>query len=155
MGSAAIERWIKNLGGSYASLVANGVIPDLPLQELYEDSESLEIEPVAGVELGFWVESKCLELIRVSLENVPGGIPPFTGELPAPFNEATSQKSVHQIFGAPMFSKSSRELAGTGLSGWDTYQLSADYHTTALLDFEYGRESRVSSITFSLMEKHI
>ena len=155
MGSAAIERWIKNLGGSYDSLIANQVIPDLPLQELYEDSDSLEIEPVVGIELGFWSESKCLELIRVSLENVPGGIPPFVGELPAPFNGATSQKTVHQIFGAPMFTKSARELAGTGLSGWDTYQLSAEYHAAALLDFEYGRDLEVSSITFSLIEKHI
>lgn len=155
MGSATLERWIKHLGGSYDSLVATGVIPDLPLQELYEDSDSLEIEPVEGIELSFWIKTKGLELIRVSLESVPDGIPPFKGELPAPFAGATRQEFVHQIFGRPMFSKSDRELVGTGLGGWDTYQLSAKYHPAALLDFFYDQAQQVSSITFSLIEKHI
>lgn len=155
MGSATIERWIKHLGGSYDSLVATGVIPDLPLQELYEDSDSLEIEPVQGIELSFWVETKDLELIRVSIEDIPGGIPPFRGELPPPFADAMCQKQVHQIFGRPMFSKGARELSGTGLGGWDTYQLSDTYHPAALLDFQFNEDLKVSNITFSLIEKHI
>lgn len=155
MGSATLERWIKHLGGTYDSLVAHGVIPDLPLQELYEDSDSLELEPVAGIELGFWSETKNLELVRVCLADDPDGIPPFTGDLPAPFGGATCQKMVHQIFGRPMFAKGDRELAGTGLGGWDTYQLSSEYHPAALLDFFYDQDRQVSAITFSLIEKHI
>jgi hypothetical protein len=155
MGSATLERWIKHLGGTYDSLVAQGIIPDLPLQELYEDSDSLEIEPVEGIELGFWIKTKNLELIRVCLADDPDGIPPFTGELPAPFDNARRQELVHQLFGRPMFSKGALELAGTGLGGWETYQLSAEYHSAALLDFFYDQDQQVSSMTFSLIEKHI
>lgn len=155
MGSATIERWIKNLGGSYDSLVAKGVIPALPLQELYEDSDSLEIEPVPGIELSFWPETKKLELIRVTLENVPGGIPPFTGELPMPFSQAKTRKLVRQLFGVPAIVKSGRELSGTGLGGWETYQLSEDFHESALLDFFFDDALNVATITFSLMDKHV
>ncbi|WP_247868538.1 MULTISPECIES: DUF6392 family protein [unclassified Pseudomonas] len=148
-----MERLIKNLGCSYDALIANHVIKNLPLQSLYEDGDSLEIEPVPGIELVFWPETERFEVIYITLKD--SDLPEYEGELPEPFKEVKSQDDVHRIFGDPAFSKSALELFGTGLSGWDTYQLDPQWHPAALMEFQYVKDMRIGTLLFSLIDRNV
>lgn len=153
MNSVNMERLIKNLGCSYDALIANEVIDNLPLQDLYEDGESLEIEPVPGIELIFWPETLRFEVIHITLKD--DDLPVFTGELPEPFRGIKEQKQVHSTFGVPIFSKTAMELLGTGLSGWDTYQLDPNWHPATLVEFQYVKNMKVSRLLFSLIDRNV
>lgn len=156
MNSVNMERLIKNLGCSYDALIANKVIDNLPLQDLYEDGESLEIEPVPGIELIFWPETLRFEVIYITLKDGQNAnLPLFAGNLPEPFRELTEQSQVHKTFGVPMFSKSAMELRGTGLSGWDTYQLEPSWHPAALVEFQYVKMMKISKMLFSLIDRNV
>jgi hypothetical protein len=123
---------------------------------LYEDGESLEIEPVPGIELIFWPETLRFEVIYITLKDDKNAkLPVFAGELPEPFKSITDQKQVHKTFGDPMFSKGAMELRGTGLSGWDTYQLEPNWHPAALVEFQYIRNMQISRILFSLIDRNV
>ncbi|MDR9862453.1 DUF6392 family protein [Pseudomonas baetica] len=151
-----IQRLIQNLGSSYHALIANEVIGNFPLQELYEDSDSLEIEPASGIELIFWPDTQSFEAIHITLSNDQDPSQPlFSGELPHPFGGLMEQSQVHNVFGEPMFSKGVMELLGTRLYGWDTYQLGSNLHPAATVDFQYGKDMKISGILFSLTDKHI
>lgn len=155
--SEEMERLIKHLGCSYVALVANKVIDDdLPLQDLYGDGESLELEPAPGIELIFCPETLRFEGIYVTLkidqsEEISG----FEGSLPSKFASIETRTQVRKEFGDPIVSKSAMELQGTGLSGWDTYQLEPHLHPAALVDFQYGSNFRLSRIFFSLIDRNI
>ncbi|WP_241779046.1 DUF6392 family protein [Pseudomonas corrugata] len=151
-----MERLIKNLGCSYDALIANQVIDDLPLQDLYEDGESLEIEPVPGIELIFWPETLRFEVIYVTLQDDQyDNVPLFTGVLPAPFGLMSDQSQVHEALGEPMFSKSAMELQGTDLCGWDTYQLHSHWHPAALVEFQYVKDMQIGKMLFSLIDRNV
>lgn len=156
MNSQQMERLIKNLGCSYDALIANGVIDDLPLQDLYEDGESLEVEPAPGIELIFWPETLRFEGIYVTLktdQSHEGRA--FYGDLPGNFGSVFNQAQVHERFGEPIISKGILELQGTGLGGWDTYQLEPNLHPAALVDFQYSTNLNVSRIFVSLIDRNI
>lgn len=151
-----MERLIKNLGSSYDALIANKIIDNLPLQDLYEDGETLEIEPVPGVELIFWPETLRFEIIYITLkESHNSAIQVYTGELPDPFKQVRDQKQVRNIFGQPISSKGHMQLYGTGLSGWDTYQLEPNWHPAAFVEFQYSSNMQICKIFFSLIDKNI
>lgn len=157
MNSLNMERLIKNLGCSYDALIANGVIENLPLQDLYEDGESLEIEPVPGVELIFWPETQRFEVIYISLKNSAENNQPVYGmKLPSPFDGMSVQAEVHKILGDPIFSKGPLELMGTGLTGWDTYQLNQKWHPAAFVEFQYIKgEMQISRLQFSIIDRNV
>ncbi|XXE35861.1 hypothetical protein J3P78_27390 (plasmid) [Pseudomonas sp. R4-79] len=156
MNSVNMERLIKNLGCSYDALIANQVIDNLPLQDLYEDGESLEIEPVPGIELIFWPEALRFEVIYITLkDDQNSNAPVFTGHLPEPFANLSDQSKVHQALGEPMFSKGAMELQGTDLSGWDTYQLESHWHPAALVEFQYVKQMQTSRMLFSLIDRNV
>lgn len=151
-----MERLIKNLGSSYDALIANKIIDNLPLQDLYEDGETLEIEPVPGVELVFWPETLRFEIIYITLKDSHNSaIQVYRGELPDPFKQVRDQKQVRKIFGQPISSKGHMQLYGTGLSGWDTYQLEPNWHPAAFVEFQYSGNMQVCKIFFSLIDKNI
>jgi len=152
--SENMERLIKNLGCSYDALIANNLIERLPLQSLYEADNSLEIEPAPGIELIFWPETLRFEVIYIRLEDEENnGINVFKGKLPEPFGSFSVQADVHRMLGTPAFSKSTLELQGTGLTGWDTYQLDQKFHPAALIEFQYTKSMRLSSLVFSLIDR--
>lgn len=157
MDSATLERCIHNLGSSYDLLVAIGVIPNLPLQNLYEDNNSLVIEPEAGLELIFCPETKRLEEIQIALgKNMGEDQPVYSGEMPERYSSMTTQASVHSIFGSPLTSRGRLELPGTQITmgGWDTYQVPASLHEAVFVDFQYSENLRVDRITFALIAKN-
>lgn len=48
-----VESWIKNLRRPYLTLLAEGVVPNLPCQESYPASDWIEIELTSDIELSF------------------------------------------------------------------------------------------------------
>lgn len=156
MNSGNIERLIKNLGCSYDALVANGVIDSLPLEDLYDDGESLVAEPLSGVELVFWAENSRFEIVYIVVaktKSPDNSGPPV--QLPAGYNEVNNQSEVRSIFGEPAYFKGPLELQGTGLGGWDTYQVAQSLHPAVLVDFQYGAGLRLENLVFSLIDKNV
>lgn len=151
-----MERLIKNLGSSYDALIENKIIDNLPLQDLYEDGETLELEPVPGIELVFWPETLRFEVIYVTLKDGDDSSNlVYLGELPEPFKHINDQRQVRKLFGKPIFAKGAMQLHGTGLSGWDTYQLETSWHPAALVEFQYKNNMQVCKILFSLIDKNV
>lgn len=155
-----MENLIRNLGCSYDALVHNKVIDKLPLESLYEDGQTLEVEPVDGLQLVFWPdairqESSRFELIFITVKVDGGGAPVYTGMIPSPYGSLKNRDTVNQTLGRPITSRSTLELIGTGLTGWDTYQVESRFHPTALVDFQYIENNAVGHIQFSVMDKHV
>lgn len=152
MNSENMERLIKNLGCSYDHLITNSVIAKLPLQHLY-DEDSLEVDLVPGIELIFCPETLRFEVIYIALKNTDTqDAKTYSGDLPVPFKKLVNQKQVRETLGEPLFSKTAMELHGTGLHGWDKYQLDPEWHHAALVEFQYIKEMMTSRILFSLMD---
>lgn len=157
MDSATLDRCIQSLGSSYEQLVAMKVIPDLPLQNVYEGGDSLVVEPEAGIELIFWPATQRLEEIQITLgKNFGVEAPVYAGELPAPYFLATTRALVRATFGTPLRSEGRFELPGTQitLGGCDTYQAPATFHDAAFVDFQYDEALRVDRIAFALIDRN-
>lgn len=157
MDSGTVESWIKNLGGSYDHLVHQGVIANQPLQDLYGGGESLELEPVHGVELSFWADTMRFEAIQIDLGGLLNGNGPvYTGVLPPPYNIATSQQQVRAIFGSPLRTHGAMDIPDSILTmgGWDTYQVQPTLHEAVLVDFQYSADLRVDRLVFSLLDRN-
>ncbi|MBJ2293264.1 pyocin immunity family protein [Pseudomonas sp. MF5691] len=155
MDSATIELWIRSLGLYYHSMVKSGAIPKLPLQYLYEGDTSLEIEPVVGIEMSFWPETLRFESLHITLqEDMPGGMPIYTGELPAPFTSVMTKGQVHSILGEPLRSRGRLDLPGmiNPMGGWDTYQLDSAIHPGVVVDFQYNETLQVERLSFSVID---
>lgn len=154
MNSENMERLIKNLGCSYDHLITNKVIENHPLQSLYDD-ETLEIELVPGIELVFSPENLRFEVLYITLKTDEQDANSYSGSFPKPFDRLTTQEQVREALGAPIYSRKPIELQGTGLSGWDTYQLPPVLHHAALVEFQYIKKMIISRILFSLINRDI
>ena len=147
---------IKKLGNPHQELISEKLIPDTELEQLYEDEDTLEIEVAAGVELAFWSESLCLEMITLNFERaLDKDNPDFMQNLPAPLNKLRSQSDVHLELGKPMISKTQLELSAINLYGWEIYQLDTELHPEATLDIQYNKHMRIQALVISLMDKNI
>ncbi|HBO3041448.1 TPA: hypothetical protein L4Q92_000182 [Pseudomonas aeruginosa] len=155
MDAATIERWILSLGRPYDTLVAEGIIPNLPLQELYKGRDWLDIEPGDGLELSFWAETKRLEAVYITLLKTTPSTVPYQGELPKPFTPMMSQAEVRANFGEPMASKGPvkmpQPMGMTG--GWDAYRLDPATHRNMKLVLQYTADLRVDTLVFTLIDK--
>ncbi|KWS75360.1 bacteriocin immunity protein [Pseudomonas savastanoi pv. fraxini] len=147
---------IKNMGISHKALMQEGLITDIKLSHLYESEETLELEIAPGVELVFWEETLCLEMITFSFARALNKADPeFMGILPYPLGKIRNKKDVRLLLGAPMFTKSQMDLFPTELYGWDVYQLDSSLHPEAILDIQYNEDMLVSNILISLVDKNV
>ncbi len=155
MDAKSIENWIKNLGQPYDALILKGLIPNQPLQELYEGRDWLYIEPAPGLELSFWAQTKRLETLHVVLlkSKIIKGMSEYMGELPEPFLSVMSQSNVRAIFGEPMESKGPIKLPlNTMIGGWDAYWLNPSTHPKIKLIFTYAETMQVKTLSFTLAD---
>lgn len=153
MDAATITRWIKSLGRPYDALAAEGIIPNLPLQELYKGRDWLDIEPADGLELSFWAETKRLESIYITLIQTVDDQPVYQGELPQPFASEMDQASVRATFGPPRESKGPMKLPNLPpMGGYDTYTLNAATHLNAQAMFQYTADMKVDTLIFTLVD---
>ena len=154
----AIELWIKNLGKSHSCLVQEKVIPALPLRRLYEDSQSLEIEPCPGIELSFWFETQRFEAIYISLiSQDPDVIPAYAGALPSPFDRLKSQGDVHALLGLPFKSREGMTWNDEGrtfiIGGWDFYELGKSINPNCQIEFQYDEHFNIYLLSFAVFDK--
>ncbi len=153
MDAKIIEEWIRNIGQTYDTLVSKGLISQ-PLQELYEGRDWLDIEPVTGLELSFWAETKRFERLFISLISAVDGVPPYRGELPRPLLPEMNQSQVRASFGTPLESKGIAKLPmNTVLGGFDAYKLDPATHPNMKISFQYTASLQVKTLVFSLIDR--
>lgn len=154
MDAKTIERWISNLGRPYGTLVAEGVIPNLPLKELYKGRDWLDIEPEDGLELSFWAGTKCLETLYITLLKTTPSTVEYKGELPKPFAPVMAQSGVRATFGEPIESKGPMKLPNIGMvGGFDAYTLDPATHPNMKVSFQYTITMQVKTLVFSLIDR--
>lgn len=155
MDAKTIEHWIKSLGRRYDVLVAEGVIPNQPLQELYPGRDLLDIIIAPGLSMSFWAETKRFETLFITLLKTTPSTTEYKGELPKPFAPVMSQSEVRANFGEPMASKGPvkmpQPMGMTG--GWDAYWLDPVTHPNIKVVFQYTATLTVNTLVFSLIDK--
>lgn len=154
MDATTITRWINNLGRHYDALIAEGVIPNMPLQELYKGRDWIDIEPADGLELSFWAETKRYERLFITLTPTVEGTTAYKGELPKPFTALMTKAIVRNTFGEPMASQGLTKLPlNTMAGGADTYKLNPATHPNMQVSFQYTPDLVVKVLVFSLIDK--
>lgn len=155
MSAMTIERWINHLGSFYDDLIADSVIPNLPLIELYKGRDGLSLKkPARGLELSFWADTKRYERLFITLRSTVEGTTEYEGELPKPFALLTSKSEVRAAFGAPMESQGLTKLPlDTMLGGFDTYSLDQINYSNLKVSFQYTSSMQVKTLVFSLINR--
>ncbi|WP_312703375.1 DUF6392 family protein [Stutzerimonas nitrititolerans] len=153
MDAATITRWIKNLGRPYDALVAEEGIPNRPLTELYKGRDWLTLKPGNGLELSFWIETKRLESIYITLIQTVDDQPVYQGELPQSFALEMDQASVRRTFGQPRESKGPMKLPNLPpMGGYDVCTLDAATHPNVQAMFQYTADMKVDTLIFTLID---
>ncbi len=153
MDAATITHWVNSLGRSYDVLVAEKIIPNMPLQELYTGRDWLDIEPAGGLELSFLAKSRRLETVYITLIGTVEGQSVYRGELPKPLSLMMNQVGVRTNYGLPMESKEPTKLPmNRNTGGWDAYKLDSSTHPNAKLIFKYAENKMVNTLVFTLID---
>ncbi|KRP48304.1 pyocin immunity protein [Pseudomonas libanensis] len=154
MEAAMISRLVGGLGFSYNELVGQGLIQNLPLKRLFDasDNEELIQNPVPGVKLWFWEETKRLDQVMIILIQTVGQ-PVYSGQLPQPFKLDMDQQYVREVLGVPTETKPPVKLPGGmgGRGGADIYYLDQRAQSNVMVTLSYLENLRVNNISFSLI----
>ena len=148
------DRVVGFLGRTHAELLAEQIIPDTPLLELYPESDRLYIEPEEGLELTFSADGKVfIEFFITLIKTTPSTIA-YKGELPDMLFEGMDQEMVLDLFGAPEKSRDPVVLplpiGQTG--GWASYIYDDEIFPTVELVFQYTSEMKVDTVVFTKMK---
>lgn len=155
MSAETIKKWIKNLGNNYDDLIAQEIISNQPLMELYPDCDRLDLEPEVGISLTFWAKTKRLETLFVTLVKTTPSTVEYEGELPQPYSLEMMQSDVHAIFGEPFEFKGPikmpQPMGQTG--GWESYRLDPEMYPGKKVVFQYTATMQVKTLVFTLIDK--
>ena len=156
MDGSTVRSWVQGLGQNYGALLLRKVIVKEKLMPLFDsyDNEELVCDPVPGVTLWFWSETKVLEKIMITLIETVGQ-PVYKGMLPAPFSLDMDQTGVRNILGGPIAVKRPGRLpGGLGMRGGsDTYYLDPVEYPNTKVTLSYLESLKVNNISFSLINK--
>ncbi|WP_248767846.1 DUF6392 family protein [Pseudomonas sp. MWU12-2345] len=146
MKTELFESLITHLGKTYHDLVKSQLIEKNSLRpSQYEDTETFEIESILGLELVFSPTTYRFEELYVRLRNDTGiDLPTYTDQLPAPLNSIRERKHAHQLLGSPI------STSGLTESKSDLYQLDQGLNPAVQLNLQYGVDSILKVIVFSL-----
>ncbi len=154
MDAKTIERWIKSLGLPYSTLIAQGIIPDRPLTELYKGRDWLTLKPEKGVELSFRAETQCFERLFITLIQTVEDQTVYHGALPQPLALNMTQSGVRTDFGPPSETSGPRKIPTIGMvGGHDAYPLDTATHPRGQVMFQYTADMRVKTLFFTLIDK--
>jgi len=153
MNTETIELLINKLGLPYDTLVNQGAIPNLPLQELYPGRDWLDIRLEPGLELTFWAESKKLEKLFIGLLATPLEVSVYKGKLPQPFASISTQIDARKVLGEPIESKGPmnmpKPIGQTG--GWDIFKLDATMYPNIKVVCQYDASLQIDTLVFMLI----
>ncbi|MDD1012775.1 DUF6392 family protein [Pseudomonas rubra] len=150
-----LELLINNLGKTYHDLVKLGLIEKNSIRESqYEDSDSLEIESISGIELVFEPIAYRFEAIYIRLRNdAYSELPTYPAPLPKSLCEIHERYDSHKIFGKPISSTEANHTAG--IPAADIYQLDTNLHPAAQLSLQYGTSKNLNVIAISLLDASV
>lgn len=151
MKAAEFEKIVGYLGRSHADLVAEKIVPDVDLLEIYPDSDRLYVEPEEGLELTFSADDKILIEFFITLAKTTPSTVVYKGELPGALFEGMGQEQVIDLFGEPVKSKEPVALplpiGQTG--GWASYIYDDHLYPGVELIFQYTVEMKVDTVVFA------
>lgn len=151
--STTVGTLIKNLGSPFPSMVAKGLLSEETPKEMY-DAESVDIEPVPGLELSFHPATlKFQSLYLTKSSESPDAV--FAGLLPAPYNDLHTRDQVRLMLGEPYKSygaMSFNDSSGKRIGGWDFYETDKSLHTDSLLEIQYTVNLIIEKMVFSVEE---
>lgn len=154
MNAETIDGLVKSLGMTYDVLIMEGLIPNQPLQALYDGRDRLHMEPTPGLSLSFWAETKRFEALFITLMKSTPSTVEYRGELPKPFIPVMNKSDIRSDFGDPVQTsgpiKMPQPLGITG--GWDAYLLEPSRYPNTKLIFKYGPTLRVKTLLFTLVD---
>lgn len=146
-----LRKIIGQLGRTRADLIAEKIISDTPLMEIYPEADRSYTEPEEGMELTFSVDDEVLIEIFITLIETTPSTTEYKGELPEMFFEGMDRDSVLELFGTPDESRGPVRLpvpiGQTG--GWDSYLSSVEYAPGVELMFQYTAEMKVKTVVFA------
>ncbi|MEE1922217.1 DUF6392 family protein [Pseudomonas sp. 148P] len=152
MRASELEKILEYLGRSHADLVANHVIPDLELQEIYPGSERRHITLEQGLELDFLPDDKVFTALFITLRTTTPSTTKYLGELPEEFFSEMDQEMVIDLFGDPVASRGPvrmpEPIGQTG--GWASYIYDEEMFPGVELQFQYTADMQVKTIVFAL-----
>ncbi|MBK0155577.1 hypothetical protein IAE35_19745 [Pseudomonas sp. S75] len=150
-----LELLINNLGNSYHTLVRLGLVVEhsIRLSE-YENSDSLEIESIPGLELVFEPNNCRFETIYIRLRNDENcSLPTYSDQLPNPLDLISDRYDAYNYLGAPLYSYEADP--DNRIPAEDTFQLDQQLHSEANLSFQYGADLKPNTIVVSLLDASI
>ncbi|ATN09898.1 DUF6392 family protein [Pseudomonas lactis] len=156
MSAQTINGWIRNLGKRYEDLITEGLIPNQPLQELYDGRDRLHLEPAWGLSLSFWAETKRLEALFITLIKSTPSTLEYKGELPKPLASTMTKSDIRSHFGVPVESGVPVKMPQPGgmTGGWDAYHLDPSTHPNTKLVCKYTSTFQVKALVFTLIDKN-
>ncbi|WP_163019863.1 DUF6392 family protein [Pseudomonas viridiflava] len=149
--STTIGLLIKNLGSQFASMVAKGLLPDTPPQELY-DTDSVDIEPVPGLELSFDPATHRFQSIHVT-RCADSETAVYRGTLPEPYGDLTTRAEVRHALGEPYKSYGAMtfdDVIPKKIGGWDFYETDKSLHNDSLMEIQYTVNLIIEKMIFSV-----
>lgn len=151
MKQAEIEKIVTCLGRHHADLVAENIIPDVQLREIYPGSERTYINLEQGLELDFLPENKLFVELFITLRKTTPSTARYNGELPEMIFSEMDQEMVIDLFGQPVASrgpiKMPEPIGQTG--GWESYIYDDEVFPGVRLMFQYTAEMEVDTVVFS------
>ncbi|WP_146146906.1 DUF6392 family protein [Pseudomonas sp. BBP2017] len=150
MNSQKFNLYLESLGVRHSDLVARSIIEDSGFIEVYPGALTLHIEPEAGVDFGFWAETKKFEALHFTLKKYSPSAVEYLGALPEPYQSCTTRGKVREIFGTPFENREPFRMPDpfgqTG--GWDAYDVEG--HINVGVTFKYNVGLEVSCVVFFL-----
>lgn len=155
MSASTIESWIKSLGQTHEHLLAESLIPDHEIYEVFPGDDEVYLEPEKGIGMRFWDQDGRFEAITITLVKTFPEEDEYKGELPTPYTLNMNKSSVRELFGAPPQSAGPAKVPTptdfTG--GWDAYPLDPSLYPNTKVLFHYLKSTQVDYIAFSLIDK--
>lgn len=150
-----LELLINNLGNSYQTLVGLGLVEKHSIRvSEYEDTDTLEIESIPGLELIFEPDSCRFETIYIRLRNDPDcDLPLYSAPLPNPLRLISDRQEAINHLGGPLYSGEADPT--NQILARDTFQLDQHLHHAASLSLYYGADLKPNTIVVSLLDASI
>ncbi|MDU9392709.1 DUF6392 family protein [Pseudomonas sp. zfem002] len=147
-----LEVIVGYIGRPYADLLADKIIPDLELREIYTDSDRMYLEPEEGLKVVISADEKLFIEFFITLKAMPPALVLYRGELPEIFFQGMDQQVVIDLFGEPVASHGPVlmpvPIGQTG--GWASYVYDDELFPGIEVEFQYTADMQVKTLVFAL-----
>ncbi len=155
MNAIKLETLIRRLGRTHEELLAESVIPDDELIELFPDIDELYLEPEPGISMNFWADTGRFELFSITLIAPLPECIEYKGELPEPYSATMNQSTIRSLFGEPLEFSGPFRLPGEArqYGGWESFLLNPAVYPNTKVNFRYLESMKIDRIGFALIDR--